>query len=288
WRFREPSFPARYFAVPRWDGSPLAGQTILLHAEQGLGDAIQFLRYAPLVKQRGGTVLVLCPPTLVALAATCSGVDAVSAGGQISFDAHASLMSLPAILGTTLSTIPATIPYLTPDPGLVAFWRNELARETRLKVGMIWQGNARAWNADYRESDRLRSAPLSAFAALAQVPGVALFSLQFGEGSEQVATASFPITDWGKRSAPLDNLAAMLVNLDLLVTVDTGPGHLAGALGVPTWIALSRHCCWRWLLNRSDSLWYPRHRLFRQKQAGAWGPVFEEMASELHAWVSRR
>jgi hypothetical protein len=288
WRFRDPSFPLRQLSVPQWDGSSLGGRTILLHAEQGLGDAIQFMRYAALVKQRGGTVLLLCPPALTSLAATCPGIDHVSGGGNLLFDVHASLMSLPAILGTTVDTIPARASYLSADPQRAEFWRRELAEEKRFKVGIVWQGNPRAWNPSHQEANRLRSADLRCFAPLAEVPGVALFSLQVGPGSEQVASADVPLTDLGSRSVPMDNLAAILVNMDLLITVDTGPGHLAGALGVPAWIALGEDCCWRWMLDRSDSPWYPLHRLFRQKEADNWQPVFDQIAQTLRQVVQDR
>ncbi len=263
---------------PVWDGSPLAGRTILLHAEQGLGDTIQFLRYIPLVKQQGGQVLLACQRELANLARSCAGIDAVvpMTGALPSFDVHAPLLSLPGIFGTSLESIPAEVPYLYANPEQVARWRQEFAEESRFKVGIVWQTRKKA--------RCLRSAPLAAFAPLAGVPNMVLYSLQFGDGSEQVTTVDFPITDLGNRSAPLDNLAAILVNLDLLISVDTAPVHLAGALGVPVWLALPHPPDWRWFLDRADSPWYPTFRLFRQRRTGDWSGVFASMADALRAY----
>src|SRR5262249_20990605 len=149
-------------------------------------------------------------------------------------------------------------------PLRVERWRRELAYETRLKVGLVWRGSPQYI------SDRQRSAELSHLRPLAGVPGVALFSLQFGPGGEEVMSADFPITDLGSRSTPMENLAALLLNLDLLISVDTAPAHLAGALGVPYWLALPNVPDWRWMLDRSDSPWYPTARLFRQREPGNW------------------
>jgi tetratricopeptide (TPR) repeat protein len=279
WRWKVPGFKRRQFTVPLWDGKPLDGRTILLHAEQGLGDTIQFLRFASLVKQRGGTVLVDCQPALLPLAATCSGIDRLLRPGepQPAFDVHAPVLSLGGILGTRLATIPADIPYLAADPVRVERWRKELAAVPPFKVGVVWQGSVGF------KGDRYRSVPLMQFAPLADIPGVSLFSLQVGYGSEQLATAGLPVTDLTGRfeQTSLADLAAVLTCLDLLITVDTAPAHLAGALGVPVWVALPKSSDWRWLLERDDSPWYPTMRLFRQQQAGDWSTVFRQMARAL-------
>jgi hypothetical protein len=273
---------ARHLPQPFWDGSPLDRRTILLHGEQGLGDTIQFLRFAPLVKERGGTVVLVCQPALVGIASSCAGIDTVVPmdAALPAFDVQAPLMSLPRIFGTRLETIPAKVPYLHAEPARVDHWRKELSHPARFKVGMVWKGS-------HVKAGRLRSAPLAAFAPLARVPGVALYSLQTGEGSERLACVDFPITDLGSRSVPLDNLAAILRNLDLLVSVDTAPAHLAGALGVPVWLALRSPPDWRWFLDRSDSPWYPATTLFRQQRTGDWTSVFETMADALQRLVTQ-
>jgi Flp pilus assembly protein TadD len=290
WRWQRDDFQPHAIHAPRWEGSPLDGRTILLQAEQGLGDAIQFLRYAPLVKQRGGIVLVQCQAEFCSLAVTCAGIDQVVALGadQPPFDVHAPLMSLPHILGTRLSAIPADVPYVAVDPQSFQRWRQRFGSEPRFKVGLVWQGNPRQWNPQYKAADRSRSAPLAQFAPLAKVPHVVLYSLQFGAGREQLLTANLPVIDLADGFDPgsMMELAAAILNLDLLITVDTAPAHLAGALGVPTWIALAQPACWRWLLDRSDTPWYPTARLFRQERAGDWSTVFEQMAVALKELTS--
>jgi Flp pilus assembly protein TadD len=291
WRWRSKEFAPRPFPQPRWDGSPLDGRTVLVHAEQGLGDTIQYVRYAPLVKQRGGTVLVECSPALVRLLGTCPGVDRVVPAGQPlpPFDVHVPMMSLPAVFGTTLQTVPASVPYLFPEPELVERWRQELAPVREFKVGICWQGNPK-----YR-GDRHRSVPLTTFAPLARVPGVRLYSLQKGPGVEQLTPPGglpFEVTDLAgrldDRTGPFRDSAAVMTVLDLVVSADTAAAHLAGSLGVPVWVTQSAagHFCW--LLDREDSPWYPPARLFRQRRFGAWGEVFDRMADALRERVARR
>jgi Flp pilus assembly protein TadD len=291
WRWRSKEFIARPFNRPRWDGSPLDGKTILIHAEQGLGDTIQYVRYASLVKQRGGTVVVECSPALVRLVGTCPGVDRVVASGTPlpPFDVEIPMMSLPAVFGTTLQTVPASVPYLFPEPELVEHWRRELAPVREFKVGICWQGNPK-----YR-GDRYRSVPLAAFEPLARVPGVRLYSLQKGHGVEQLAPPGglgFEVTDLAsrldERTGPFRDTAAVLTVLDLVVSADTATAHLAGALGVPVWVLHSAagHFCW--LLDREDSPWYPTARLFRQRRVGAWGDVFARAADALRDRVTGR
>jgi hypothetical protein len=283
WRWRckdRPTAPV-CARLPAWDGSPLDGRTILLWAEQGLGDALQFIRYAPLVAERGGRVAVACPASLHSLIRTCPGVDQVLVTGTPTppFDTHAPLMSLPYLLGTTLATIPAEVPYLTAESALVEQWRGRLREVPQAKVGIVWQGNAQ------NKGDPLRSVPLHKFAPLARHAGVHLFGLQVGPGREQLQSLGrkFCVTDLGGWLDPnsLRDLAAILKTIDLLVTVDTAPAHLAGALGVPVWLALPFASEWRWLRDRQDSPWYPSMRLFRQSRAQDWDEVMERMAAEL-------
>ena len=283
WRWTQANFTRRNFPQPMWDGSPLNGRTILLYHEQGLGDMIQFIRYAPLVKQRGGTVIVEVHPPLMKLFAGLPGIDRlVPAGSPLPlFHVQTPLLSVPYILGTTLDNVPAEVPYLRADSTLVAHWRQQLEPIKGFKVGITWQGNPDC------PGDRQRSVPLTHFVALAQVEGVQLISLQKGAGLKQLQALAgrFPVHDFGSRldetSGAFMDTAAVMMNLDLVISSDTSVPHLAGALGVPVWMALTLLPNCRWLLERTDCPWYPTMRLFRQKRLGDWDDVFNRIATEL-------
>jgi Flp pilus assembly protein TadD len=283
WRWQRQAIRKRSFAQPEWDGSPLHGRTILLWAEQGLGDTIQFVRYAPLTQKRGGKVVLECQPALAPLLADCRGIDQLIPGRSPlpAFDVHAPLVSLPRILGTTLASIPAEIPYLFARADLVEHWRRELSGTDGFKIGIAWQGDPQ------HSEDRNRSIPLTYFSALADLPGVRLFSLQKGPGVEQLTSEGerLRIIDLSSRldetTGPFLDTAAVMKNLDLVVTCDSVCAHLAGALGVPVWVALAFSADWRWLLERRDSPWYPSMRLFRQERPGDWQGVFARMADTL-------
>jgi tetratricopeptide (TPR) repeat protein len=289
WRWQRDKASPRRLPKPAWDGTPLEGRTILLYMEQGLGDMIQFLRYAPLVHERGGTVLVECPASLIPLFSTCPGIDRlVDEGDELPpFDVYAPLLSLPHLLGTTLETIPADVPYLAPDPARVASWGPVLDGIPGYKVGIAWQGNPRhPW-------DRHRSIPLAAFAPLARVPGVTLVSLQKGPGAEQARAVrrQVPVAELPGEvdaGAAFADTAAILRHLDLVITADTAVAHLAGAVGVPVWVALSAITDWRWLIGRKDSPWYPTMRLVRQERLGDWSGVFRRMAAALRTRAAGR
>lgn len=280
WRWRcKRTLPPPAFDRPRWDGSPLAGKTILLYAEQGLGDTLQFVRYAALAKERGGRVVVQCQNALLSLLSRTPGLDGLVGWGADPppYDVWAPLMSLPALADTT----PGLVPYVFPDRERVAHWRGRLASVRGYRVGIAWQGSPRhPW-------DRHRSIPLERFEPLARVEGVRLISLQKNHGSEQLRALAgrFPVHDLGESfdeiAGAFVDTSAVLANLDLVVCVDSAIAHLAGAMGVPCWLALPRTPDWRWLLGRSDSPWYPTLRLFRQTQTGDWGGVFGEMAEAL-------
>jgi tetratricopeptide (TPR) repeat protein len=281
---------ARQLGRPRWDGGPLKGRTILLVAEQGLGDTLQYVRYAPLVKERGGMVIVACQKALLPLLESCPGIDRLVPQNAIppDYDVFAPLLSLPRIFSTTLQTVPASVPYLNARPELVEFWRNELRRAGRFRVGVAWQGSR-----DYGH-DRLRSFRLSQLEPLARVPGVMLISLQKGPGVEQVAELSgrFPILDLSNRidgdAGPFMDTAAIMKSLDLVIGCDSSLVHLAGALGVSIWVAHTFVCDSRWMLGRDDSPWYPTARLFRQTSPGDWEGVFSRMAEALVEKFSAR
>ncbi|MBI3840042.1 MAG: tetratricopeptide repeat protein [Planctomycetia bacterium] len=288
WRWRLPDASPQLFTQPRWEGQPFAGRTILLVAEQGLGDTIQFVRFAPLIKSRGGRVLLTCPENSHALVGTAPGVDRLvpaDAGGE-NVDYYCPLLSLPGVLGTVVETIPSDIPYLFAEQQRIAHWREAMGHGGDFKVGITWQGNP-----DYVD-DAYRSIPLEHFAPLADCPGVKLFSLQKGYGHEQMAiwADKLSIDDLG---SSLDNganafveTAAVMKNLDLVIAPDTATAHLAGALGVPVWVALSLKSDWRWLREREDSPWYPTARLFRQSRLGDWAELMARIAVELRALAS--
>jgi Flp pilus assembly protein TadD len=283
WRWKTRGFIPRTYPQPLWDGSTLAGKTVLVHCEQGLGDTIQFIRYAPLLRARGATVVFECQRRLLALLAGCTGVDVLVGEGDSlpAFDVFAPLLSLPRILATRLASIPAAAGYLAPRPELAAQWRARLAHLGGYPIGIAWQGRTAY------AKDRYRSVPLSHFAPLAELPGVRLISLQTGAGRDQIRRLArpFPLTDFGEAldgaSGPFMDTAAILSGLRLVITSDTAIAHLAGAMGVPVWVALSFAPDWRWHLDRNDSPWYATMRLFRQKRLGDWSSVFEEIRAAL-------
>jgi tetratricopeptide (TPR) repeat protein len=288
WRWQRPASPMRPFPHPRWDGSSFAGKTLLLWCEQGMGDNIHFVRYASQVKARGGTVWLECPPGLVRLLSSCPGVDRVLPGGEglPPFDLQIPLMSLPAVFGTTLETVPADIPYLSVEPERVQRWKEPLAEVAGFRIGVVWQGNPKfGW-------DRFRSFPLTSLAPLAEVEGVRLVSLQKGPGVEQVRRLNGCL-DIIELEAGLDedgaflDTAAVMQNLDLVVSSDTAAAHLAGALGVPVWMAVAAVADWRWGIGQDETPWYPSMRLFRQARLYDWSSVFESMADELRTRQDR-
>jgi tetratricopeptide (TPR) repeat protein len=310
WRWTQPGHNRPQFPQSVWDGSDLQGRTILLYTEQGIGDTLQFVRFALVVKQRGGTVIVQCQKALKRLLKGAPGIDLLVSTDdqQPAFDVQAPLFSLPDIFHIQLEGIPAAVPYLHPDAGLVEHWKRvdrlqdaeskrsstpySATRTPHFKVGIGWQGSP---TYGY---DNLRSVPLAEFAPLVQIEGVQLISLQKGAGTEQLRSTECGVRREGQHdssnlqspiftplidedSGPFMDTAAILKTIDLVICTDTALPHLAGALGVPAWLAVPYVPDWRWLLEREDSPWYPTMRLFRQKQHGDWTSVFERIADEL-------
>ncbi|MBM4220713.1 MAG: tetratricopeptide repeat protein, partial [Gammaproteobacteria bacterium] len=276
--------PAAISDRPLWLGdAPLAGRTLLVHHEQGLGDTLQMLRYVPLLAAQGARVVVQVPATLAALAATVAGVASVVTAGEPlpDHDLHCPCMSLPLACRTTLATIPASVPYLAVPDAPGALWRARLdearsAQRTGLHVGIAWSGSSAHRN------DRQRSLALRELLPLLELPAE-FHSLQKeyrpGEG-EQLGTQG-RVHDWSARLDTLADTAALIAGLDLVISVDTSVAHLAGALGKPVWLLLPAAPDYRWLLERSDSPWYPTMRLFRQQHAGNWAPVIDALTGTL-------
>ena len=270
---------ARDFPQPRWDGSDLNGRRILLHAEQGLGDTIHFIRYAPMVKERAGQVIVQCPPALVRLLQRQLEIDEIYPDDQLApaFDVHCPMLSLPNVFATDLDNIPAQAPYLRADPTLAARWRERISGYANaLKIGLVWAGGG-----EYR-NDRLRSLTLRHLAPLMQIPAARFFSLQKGPAAIQAKDSQFAnVIDWTADLTDFADTAALIANLDLVISVDTSVAHLAGALGKPTWVLLPFVPDWRWMLDRSESPWYPTMRLFRQPQLGEWDEPLKQVQQDL-------
>ena len=269
--------PPRRFGQPAWNGENLNGKTILLYAEQGLGDTIHFIRYAPMVARMGGKVLLECPPALVRLLNNFPGVERIVPTGQApgEFDLHCALPSLSLMFKTTLDSIPAAIPYLLPEPNAVETWRARIDRSGKqLQVGLAWAGSAENLN------DRNRSIPLAKFAPLALGDRVRFHSLQI---TPPPVNAGIAVTDWSGHLKDFADTAALIANLDLIISVDTAVAHLAGAMGKKLWLVLPFPPDWRWLLDRSDSPWYPTARLFRQDVPGDWDGVIRRLAGQLAA-----
>ncbi|WP_188263197.1 tetratricopeptide repeat protein [Azospirillum tabaci] len=294
WRTRlaDRQVTPRGLPTPLWEGGNPEGQTILLHDEQGLGDGIQFVRYAPFLRHRGSRVIVECNDLLVRLFATLPGVDQVigRSDSPPPHDAHAALLSLPHRFGTTLATVPAEVPYLHAEPERVEFWRRRLGPHpsagggaARLRVGLVWAGNP-----EFKD-DRRRSPGLDALRPLLDVPGVVVFGLQKGAGRrdlERCAPLPPSFTDLGAEIADFADTAAIMANLDLVISSCTAPAHLAGALGRPVWTLLPDIADWRWLERGDTTPWYPTMRLFRQAVPGDWESVAAAVRAALEQVVA--
>jgi tetratricopeptide (TPR) repeat protein len=278
WRFAAQRYD-RKFARPAWSGEPLAGKTILIHAEQGFGDALQFIRYVPAVAERGGRVVLEAPTPLIRLFRSVAGVSEIVAAGDPlpDFDLHCPLLSLPRLFGTTLATIPAQVPYLRVPPAAVGAWAERIGGGPGLRVGLVWSGSL-VGVVDRRPVDLRLLRPLFA------IPGMRWFSLQVGDSARDLALLDGAgIVDLSRELSDFAETAAAMCCLDLVVSIDTAVAHLAGALGRPTWVLLSYHPDWRWLIERTDSPWYPSARLFRQKTPGDWPGVITEVATATSA-----
>jgi Flp pilus assembly protein TadD len=289
WRWRCKDFPSRRrdFPEPMWKGEALNGKTILIHAEQGIGDTIQFIRYVPEIVERGGKIVLECQRPVLRLMNGFPGAQQVVAAGESlpRFDVHCPMMSLPLALGTRVETIPHDVPYLSATAELKKQWVEKLGpRDGNLRVALNWSGNPGF------QRDRTRSMSLSQLAALAGVPAVTFFSLQKGPPASQIhqAPTGLRIVDVGRDLEDFADTAAVISLVDLVITTDTSIPHLGGALGARVWLMLQFAADWRWMVGREDSPWYPTIRLFRQSARGDWSGVVERVAAELEIFRARR
>ena len=273
---------------PRWDGSDLKGKTLFVHYEQGLGDNLQFIRYLPMIKQRGATIVFETLPLLLGLFTNLPFIDRLVAYSRdrkapVEFDCYTSLMDLPHIFGTTIDNVPAQVPYIYADPAKAEYWKQKLAGP-QLKVGIVWAGSPEHGN------DHNRSCKFEQFLPLAEIEGVKLYSRQKGAAAQQleVSAARTAVTDITAQFEDFTDTAAAVKNLDLVISVDTSVLHLAGAMAKPTWALLPFAPEWRWMLNRQDSPWYPTMQLFRQTKWGDWNSLFDCVAKQLKALVNTK
>jgi tetratricopeptide (TPR) repeat protein len=281
WRFRIPTLNLnRKFPQPTWAGEPLSGKRLLIYSEQGYGDTFQFIRYLPLVVQRVGKVILECPKDLLSILCTLEGIEQLVAYQDPlpDFDVQCPLLNLPDIFKTQLATIPNRIPYLAPDPILVRKWKDRLDHGPGgLKVGLVWAGRP-----THRNNKR-RSMRLENLLPLFHIPDVIFFSLQKGEAVDQIPQlpGNVPVIDLSQDLTDFSETAALIENLDLVLSVDTAVAHLAGALGKPVWTLLPYAPDWRWLLDCEDSPWYPTMRLFRQPTPGDWDSVIKNVKKKV-------
>jgi hypothetical protein len=288
WRLKLPVFAwlreiYGEFAQPLWSGEDLTGKTILIYTEQGLGDIIMFARYLPLVAGGGGSVVVAANPRTKRLLEEIDGITIVPIPDPLPyFDVHCPLLTLPRIFGTRLDTIPSNVPYLRADPSKVAEWHRRIGADaTQLRVGIVWAGNPVTLR------DQFRSPGLASMAPIFDVAGVQFVVLQVGPGRRDLHSMKLPqhVVDLGEELTDLVDTAAVMTDLDLVISSCTGPLHLAGALGRPAWAVIPFAPYFPWLLDRADAAWYPSMRLYRQDQPGAdWSGVIRRVVADLNAW----
>ncbi len=290
WIWRLPSRAGTYPYLdrfPLWDGGPFAGRHLVVTREQGFGDAILMARYFPAIKALGGTLAVEIAPALASLFGSVAGIDELRIVKEpivprADVDLQIPLMGLPAAFGTEVDSIPANVPYLHADPERLARWTSRLGCNAKLRAGVTWAGNPG------QGDDRHRSCRLADFEPLAAVEGVAWFGLQKGRDEDLRESGAFRLDPLGREIEDFADTAAIMTVLDLIVTVDTSPAHLAGALGRPVWTLLPFIPHWSYLLEREDSLWYPTMRLFRPQKPGDWPGIFRNVERELRALVLGR
>jgi len=285
WRWKKRGYPSkvRNFSQPAWNGAPLSGRTILVHCEQGFGDSLQFARFLPLVAEHGGRVVLECPAPLKGLLEEVKGVDEVVASGSHlpPFDLHLPLMSLPRVFGARVDALPRTVPYLYPSLEKLAEWSPKFTDSRAFRVGIVWEGR--------KKPDPNRTCPFRFLSPLAETGGVAFYSLQIREKGAKIESMDNgpKLIDLTPDIRDFSDTAALIAHLDLVISIDTGVAHLAGALGKETWVMLPHAADWRWMLDRDDSPWYPSARLFRQGSPGDWCGVVSKIGKALATRLAR-
>jgi Tfp pilus assembly protein PilF/ADP-heptose:LPS heptosyltransferase len=287
WRWGFDEYHIPNWHQPIWDGSEFTGKKLFIHAEQGLGDMIQFVRYIPLVANRGGKIILQCHKELLPLIKNIEGVGQTIAREESLpvFDIHCPLLCLPMIFNTNLNNIPAQTPYIKADSILVKKWGERIKKDkSPIKVGLAWAGNT------VHKKDRYRSIALEEFDPLGGIRGVTFYSLQKGTGSEQATNppSGMKLIDYMDEVIDFSDTAALIENLDLVISVDTSVAHLAGAMGKPVWTLIQYSPDWRWMLDREDSPWYPTMRLLRQSAIGDWNSVINKVSQELRELCERK
>ena len=285
WRWKRQNTPRRDIDPHlKWNGSNFCGRSIFIYEEQGLGDTLQFVRYLPYLKAAGGRVILECSPALVRLLEPLDCIDKLwvrkrqgSTRDIDRFDSHCPIMDLPHHFQTTRETIPVQVPYIHADAAMTAWWKPQLGDSSDFKVGIVWAGNPNHRN------NRHRSCKLSAFEGMAKIPGVSLYGLQKDKYPEwtDVELDQVLTRDLGDALFDFADTAALVANMDLVITVDTAVAHLAGAMGKPTWVILPLNADWRWMRQGETSAWYPSMTLFRQAELGQWEAVFKNMEEKL-------
>ena len=311
WRFKDLKEQTKKWnekGVQRWDGAAFVGKRLLVIDEQGIGDTLQFIRYLPMVKELGGTIIFETIQPLIGLLRDFRGIDELLERSSVdrsdlAFDLYIPLMSLPGIFNTSLETIPAEVPYILPNITTAQYWRQRL-KKGEIKVGIVWAGKT---SAEYRQNSMSglehvhlgwagrpastfasnRLTRLESFGQLSKIEGIHLYGLQKGAAASQAKQLSgaFNVHNLGEEFSDFSDTAAAIESLDLVISVDTSVAHLAGAMGKPVWVLVPFAADWRWMLGREDSPWYPTMRLFRQPNRGDWDAVFQQVAGELYALV---
>jgi tetratricopeptide (TPR) repeat protein len=288
WRLKQPKYRFLQSQKKRWRGEEAPDKTLLVRAEQGLGDVLQFIRFIPLLKPRVGRVLFECQPSLTRLLRNFSGIDETYSRNpdlsppDVPYDMDSPLLSLPGILEVTLDSIPADIPYILPEKERVEEWKLRIPPDSgKFKIGIVWAGHV-----GHRGNTK-RSISLLSWAPLAGIRGVTFFSMQVGEAAAEAGnpTPGMNLVDLTDSIADFADTAAFISLLDMVISVDTAAAHLAGAMGKPVWTLLPFAPDWRWLLGRKDTPWYPTMRLFRQRAPGDWKGVFAEIATDLRGMI---
>ncbi len=298
WRWKAYNEETKKYNRPIWQGEDIIGRTLLVYAEQGLGDTFQFIRYLKLLKDQSKHIHIIfqSQDALITLLKRQPYIDQVISRNENPVHCHYQipLMSLPYVLKTRLESIPANTPYIDPPEDLVQAWTEKLSHDKNFKIGLCWQGNANYSTQTLRRAGALKSINLKFFAPLFEIPGVSIYSLQQITGTEQIEDCPFKdklITfdaTFDQTYGRFMDTAAIMKNFDLIISVDTGPCHLAGAMNIPTWVILPFPADWRWLIDRSDSPWYPSIRLFRQKKEEDWQPVINEIVHSLKQIVGKK